>query len=137
MPTEDDLGSALHQRRPMAVVAEMDAIGQDGCHVLKTVAALDRDLPVLLIVGEDPVLLGAVDAVEELWQLSSVVKPKGWLHAADVDLIDASLGCDLERAASPGTLACRGCVAAEAAIRIVIGDGDRILIIGPVALCQS
>ena len=74
MPTEDDLGSALHRHRPMAVVAEMDAVGQDGCHVLKTVAALDRDLPVLLIVGEDPVLLGAVDAVEEIWQLSSVVK---------------------------------------------------------------
>jgi hypothetical protein len=74
MPTEDDLGSVLRRRRPMAVVAEMDAVGQDGCHVLKTVAALDRDLPVLLIVGEDPALLGAIDAVEEIWQLSSVVK---------------------------------------------------------------
>jgi hypothetical protein len=74
MPTEGDLGSILRQRRPMAVVAEMDAVGQDGCHVLKTVAALDRDLPVLLIVGEDPALLGAIDAVEEVWQLSSVVK---------------------------------------------------------------
>ena len=58
----------------MAVVAEMDASGQDGCHVLMTVAAYDSDLPVLLIVGDDPALLGAIDAVEELWQLSSVLK---------------------------------------------------------------
>ena len=58
----------------MAVVAEMDATGQDGCHVLMTVAATDRDIPVLLITGDDPSILGAIDAVEELWQLSSVIK---------------------------------------------------------------
>jgi hypothetical protein len=74
VPTRDDLGSVLRLRRPMAVVAEMDAPGQDGCHVLMTVAAHDRDLPVLLIVGDDPTLLGAIDAVEEVWQLASVVK---------------------------------------------------------------
>ncbi len=74
MPTRDDLGSVLRHRRPMAVVAEMDAAGQDGCNVLMTVAAHDRDLPVLLVTGEDSVLLGAIDAVEEIWQLTSVVK---------------------------------------------------------------
>jgi hypothetical protein len=74
IPSRDDLGPLLRDRRPMAVVAEMDASGQDGCHVLMTVAAHDRSLPVLLIVGLDPALLGAVDAVEELWELSSVEK---------------------------------------------------------------
>lgn len=74
MPSSDDLASILRHRRPMAVVAEMDAAGQDGCHVLMTVAAYDRDLPVLLITSDDPSLLGAIDAVEEIWQLSSVVK---------------------------------------------------------------
>lgn len=74
MPTRDDLGPVLRLRRPMAVVAEMDAVGQDGCHVLMTVAAHDRDLPVLLIVGNNSALLGAIDAVEEIWQLTSVVK---------------------------------------------------------------
>jgi len=58
----------------MAVVAEMDTTGQDGCNVLMTVAAHDRDLPVLLITGGDPALLGAIDAVAEIWQLASVVK---------------------------------------------------------------
>jgi hypothetical protein len=74
VPSRDDLGPVLRNRRPMAVVAEMDASGQDGCHVLMTVAAHDRNLPVLLIMGPDPALLGAVDAVEELWELSSVEK---------------------------------------------------------------
>ena len=58
----------------MAVVAPMEAAGQDGCHVMMTVAAFDRDLPVLLITGTDPSLLGAVDAVADLWQLSCVTQ---------------------------------------------------------------
>ena len=84
MPTVDDLGSALRQRTPMAVVAEMDAAGQDGCHVLMTVAAHDRDLPVLLITGDDSALLGAIDAVEEIWQLTSVDKWPGLLGVGAV-----------------------------------------------------
>jgi hypothetical protein len=74
MPSRDELGPLLHQRHPMAVVAQMDTMGQDGCHVLMTVSAHDRDLPVLLIIGDDPALLGAADAVEEIWRLSSVDK---------------------------------------------------------------
>ena len=74
MPSRDDLGAALRTRRPMAVVAEMDAAGQDGCHVLMAIAQHDSELPVLLLTGEDPALIGAVDAVEEIWQLASVTK---------------------------------------------------------------
>jgi hypothetical protein len=74
IPSHDDLGPVLRNRRPMAVVAEMDTLGQDGCHVLMTVAAHDRSLPVLLMTGPDPALLGAVDAVEQLWELASVEK---------------------------------------------------------------
>lgn len=74
MSSRDDLTAVLRHRRPMAVVAEMDGVGQDGCHVLMTVADYDRDLPVLLLTGDDAALLGAIDAVEELWQLASVAK---------------------------------------------------------------
>ena len=74
MTSRDDFTVALHNTRPMAVVAEMDGAGQDGCHVLMTLAAYDPDLPVLLITGEDAAVLGAIDAVEEIWQLSSVTK---------------------------------------------------------------
>ena len=38
MTSHENLGSALRQRCPMAVVAEADAAGQDGCHVMMTVA---------------------------------------------------------------------------------------------------
>jgi hypothetical protein len=58
----------------MAVVAEMDAVGQDGCHVLMTIANYDRELPVLMITGGEPSAIGALDAVEEIWHLVSVVK---------------------------------------------------------------
>jgi len=74
MDSECDLRPVLHELRPMAVLAAMDAAGQDGCHILKTVAAYDRTLPVLLLIGKDPSLAGAVDAVEELWCLASVTK---------------------------------------------------------------
>jgi hypothetical protein len=84
IPSQDDVGPALRHRRPMAVIAEMDATGQDGCHVLMTVAAYDRDLSVLLITGDDPALLGAVEAVEEIWQLSSVDK---WPRLLGVGLV--------------------------------------------------
>ena len=69
-----DLKALLRAKRPMAVMSPVDTPAQDGCHVLKTIAAYDRDLPVLLVTGTDPVVLGAVEAVEEIWQLSQVQK---------------------------------------------------------------
>ena len=74
LDSECDLRPILSELRPMAVLAAIDAAGQDGCHVLKTVAAHDPSLPVLLLVGNNPSLAGAADAVEELWGLSSVTK---------------------------------------------------------------
>jgi hypothetical protein len=85
MPSRDDLTPALRAYRPMAVVAEIDAVGQDGCHVLMTVADYDRTLPVLLLTSADPALLGAVDAVEEIWQLTSVTK---WPELGGVGNLD-------------------------------------------------
>ena len=80
----DDLAATLRLCRPMAVVAEMDAAGQDGCHVLMTVAAYDQRLPVLLITGDDPALLGAIDAVEEVWHVEAVVKWPRLLGAGEI-----------------------------------------------------
>lgn len=75
--SDDDLTPILTERRPMAVLADMDSRGQDGCHVMKTVARYDPSLPILLITGGDPALAGAADAVEELWGLSNVRKRPG------------------------------------------------------------
>lgn len=84
LPSGEDVSMALRQLRPMAVVARMDARGQDGCHVLMTISAYDPELPVLLITSDTPALLGAIDAVEEIWQLSSVTKWPRLLGAADM-----------------------------------------------------
>ena len=76
--SHEDLLPYLQRCQPMAVVAEMDAEGQDGCHVLMTVARHDRSLPVLLMTGRDASTAGAVDAVTELWGLTEVVQTATW-----------------------------------------------------------
>ena len=74
LASEQDLAPVLAKLRPMAVLAQIDAVGQDGCHVMKTVADHDPSLPILLLIGDDPALAGAADAVEEIWGLSAVTK---------------------------------------------------------------
>jgi hypothetical protein len=72
VPGRFDLNTVLRGQNPMAVVCELDGAGQDGCHVMKTVASHDRSLPILLVTGNDPFLTGAADAVEEIWRLTDV-----------------------------------------------------------------
>jgi len=74
VPSDHDLVKTLQDYNPMAVIAQMDCRGQDGCHIMMSVAQHDRTLPILLITGDDPALAGAADAVEEIWRLESVVK---------------------------------------------------------------
>jgi hypothetical protein len=74
VPADYDLGPVLRRYSPMAVVCELDGAPQDGCHVMKTVASHDPSLPILMVAGDDPALIGAADAVEELWQLTGVTK---------------------------------------------------------------
>ena len=74
----EELLPFLQRCRPMAVVAAMDAIGQDGGNVLMTVACHDPSLPVLLMTDGDAALAGAVDAVVELWGLTEVVQTALW-----------------------------------------------------------
>lgn len=84
MSSHEDLAANLRLYHPMAVVAEMDAQGQDGCHVLITIANYDRTLPALIITNDDPVSLGAIDAVEELWHVETVLKWPRLLGASDI-----------------------------------------------------
>ena len=60
----------------MAVIAELEGRGQDGCHVMMQVADHDPGLPILMLTGNEPGLVGAVDAVEELWNLTGVTKSR-------------------------------------------------------------
>jgi hypothetical protein len=76
--SNEDLLPFLQRCRPMAVIATMDAEGQDGCNVLMTVAQHDPSLPVLLMTGTDPAVAGAADAVTELWGLTEVMQTAAW-----------------------------------------------------------
>ena len=73
-PGHCDLSTVLRKQAPMAVVCELDGADQDGCHVMKTVASHDPSLPILIVTGDDPALIGAADAVEEIWRLTEVTK---------------------------------------------------------------
>ncbi len=72
--SHSDLRLVLRDVRPMAVLAGMEAIDQDGCHIMKVVAAHDPSLPVMLLTGGDLAMAGAADAVEEIWGLTEVVQ---------------------------------------------------------------
>ncbi len=70
--TGDDLSSKLDILRPLAVIADLDSEIQDGFHVMKMAAAYDPTLPILLLTSNDPVMLGAIEAVQEVWGLTRV-----------------------------------------------------------------
>lgn len=74
LSTGMDLAPFLQRHQPMAVVAELDGVGQDGCHVMMQVADHDPGLPVLMLTGREPGLAGTVDAIEELWHLTGVTQ---------------------------------------------------------------
>jgi CheY-like chemotaxis protein len=71
--TEDNLRSMLPVLHPMAVITDLDGDVQDGFHVMKMAAEYDRALPILLLTSNESVLLGAVDAVREVFGLTHIV----------------------------------------------------------------
>ena len=73
----DPLGPLLRSSQPMAVIADLDGPEQDGFHVMMTVAEHDPSLPVLLLTHDEPALLGAVDAIQEMWGLERVMTMTG------------------------------------------------------------
>jgi hypothetical protein len=70
--TGTELAHVLREHRPMAVITDVEGKNQDGFHTMKQIARYQRDLPILLLTGGDPVLMGAVDAVQEMCGLTSV-----------------------------------------------------------------
>ena len=67
-----ELERVLREHRPMAVITDVEGESQDGFHTMKQVARYSRDLPILLLTAGDAVLMGAVDAVQALYGLTSV-----------------------------------------------------------------
>lgn len=73
-----DLTGVLREHRPMAVISDVDGRDQDGFHAMKLIARYSRDLPIMLLTGGDAVLMGAADAVQDLWGLTSVTRTSGF-----------------------------------------------------------
>jgi hypothetical protein len=69
-----DLMAVLEAERPMAVITEVDGRHQDGFNVMMTVSQYDPDLPVMVLTGNDPVLIGASEAIEEVFGLTAVAR---------------------------------------------------------------
>lgn len=69
-----DLMTVLRTERPLAVISDVDGIDHDGFHVMKMIARYNPDLPLLLLTGGDPAMMGAADAVQELWGLTQVTQ---------------------------------------------------------------
>jgi len=67
-----DLPFRLHHHRPMAVISEIDPQGIASCAALRSIAAYNPEMPVLLVAGDDPNVLGTIDAAEQLWCLSNL-----------------------------------------------------------------
>lgn len=67
-----DLPFRLHHSRPIGVISEIDGRSIESCASLRNIAAYDPDMPVLLVAGDDPVVLGTIDAAEQLWDLSGI-----------------------------------------------------------------
>jgi DNA-binding NtrC family response regulator len=81
---EMDLATMLRAQRPLAVIADVDGIEHDGFHTMKTVAAYDRGLPVLMLTDGDPQMAGAAEAVQEVYALRSVTMTASVPSAGDV-----------------------------------------------------
>lgn len=73
VPSDFDLWSLLEEFRPMAVITDVDGLGQDGFHVMRTVAEYDQNIPVMLLCGDDAALAGAAEAVQEICGLATLV----------------------------------------------------------------
>jgi CheY-like chemotaxis protein len=69
-----DLMSVLRSERPMAVISDVDGLDHDGFHAMKLIARYNPDLPILLLTGGDEALMGAADAIQEIWGLTSVTR---------------------------------------------------------------
>jgi CheY-like chemotaxis protein len=73
-----DLQQVLRDHAPMAVISDVEGAEQDGFHTMKLVARHNRNLPIMLLTDGDAVLMGAADAVQDLWGLTSVTRTSGF-----------------------------------------------------------
>jgi len=79
-----DLDHVLRESHPMAIVTDVEGQGQDGFHTMKQVAGYSRDLPILLLTEGDAVMMGAADAVQNVWGLTAVTSTSAFPMAGQL-----------------------------------------------------
>lgn len=79
-----DLMTVLRTERPLAVISDIDGEEHDGFHAMKQVARYNPDLPMLLLTEGDQALMGAADAVQELWGLTQVTQTSAYPMAGQL-----------------------------------------------------
>lgn len=79
-----DLMTVLRTERPLAVIADIDGADHDGFHAMKMIARYNPDLPLMMLTGGDPALMGAADAVQELWGLTQVTQTSAFPMAGQL-----------------------------------------------------
>lgn len=67
-----ELPFRLHHHRPIGVALELNPLGHSCRSALRSIAAYDPDMHVLMVSGDDPVVLGAIDVSEKLWGLRAL-----------------------------------------------------------------
>jgi hypothetical protein len=82
--TGTDLTRVLREQNPMAVISAVEGVDQDCFHTMKVIARHSRDLPIMLLTDGDPMMMGAADAVQDLWGLTSVTRTSGFPMAGQL-----------------------------------------------------
>ncbi len=72
LASHHELPFSLHHHRPIAVVCVIEPALPGSITALRSIAAHDQDLPVMVVTGDDPISLGTIDAAERLWGLTGL-----------------------------------------------------------------
>ena len=70
-----ELRDVLEDYRPLAIISPFETEFMDGGHILRTIAAQDPALPVMLLTDQDPVFQGAIEAMVEVFGLPNIRVP--------------------------------------------------------------
>lgn len=79
-----ELPFRLHHHRPIGVVLELSPLGHSCRSALRSIASYDPEMHVLLVAGDDPVVLGGIDVSEKLWGLNALHRLMGAPSPADL-----------------------------------------------------
>ena len=79
-----DVATVLAEERPMALIAQVEGKEQDGFHTMKQVSRYNRDLPIMLLTNGDPAMMGAADAIRDLWGLTAMTATSAFPMAGQI-----------------------------------------------------